>query len=107
MGHSGKLEAQLETAAANVADALRIQQEAAWEEAIRVDGAREPEAIAATLDDAADAVARSDSAAAAVKADSSALAKPLLNRAHGCHCRIAGLRHRLSILSHRTGRANK
>jgi hypothetical protein len=90
-----RLGTQLETAAANLAEVLRGEQEEAWQAAEDADGAPEPDTIAATLDDAATAVTSSESVATALKICKPKLAQPLLGRAQAAHSRIGDLRDRL------------
>jgi hypothetical protein len=93
-----RLEAQLETAAANLAEVLRGELEEALQAADDADDAPEADMIAVTLDDAATAVTRSESVATALKVRKPKLAQPLLNRAQAVHVRIADLRERLGAL---------
>lgn len=93
-----RLETQLETAAANVAEVLRTEQEAAWQAASDADDAPDPDTIAETLDDAATAVASAESAATPLNVRKPRLAKPLLDRAQDALARIAELRNRLKAL---------
>ena len=93
-----RLETQLETAAANVAETLRTAQEAAWQAASDADDAPEPDAIAETLDDAATAVGDAKSTATTLKRRRPRLADPLLDRAQDALARIAELRNRLDAL---------
>jgi hypothetical protein len=92
-----RIETQLETAAANLAEVLREEQEEAWQAAEDAD-VPEPDTIAATLDDATTAVTRSESVATALKMRKPKLAQPLLNRAQVARVRIADLRERLRVL---------
>ena len=92
-----RLGTQLETAAANLAEVLRGEQEEAWQAAEDAD-APEPDTIAATLDDATTAVTMSESVATTLKMRKPKLAQPLLNRAQAARVRIADLRDRLRAL---------
>ena len=93
-----RLETQLETAAANVAETLRTAQEAGWQAASDADDAPEPDAIAETLGDAATAVGDAESAATTLRGRRPHLAKPLLDRVQDALARIAELRNRLKAL---------
>jgi hypothetical protein len=93
-----RLETQLETAAANVAETLRTAQEAVWQAASDADDAPEPDAIAETLDDAATAVGDAKSTATILRRRRPRLADPLLDRAQDALARIAELRNRLDAL---------
>ena len=94
-----RLETQLETAAANLAEVLRREQEDAWQAAEDVgDDAPEPDSIAATLDDAASVVTRSESVATALRVRKPKLAESLLSRAQAARVRIGDLRDRLGAL---------
>jgi hypothetical protein len=93
-----RIEAQLETAEANLAEVLRRELEEALQAADDADDAPEPDTIAATLDDAATAVTRSESVATVLKMRKPKLAQPLLNRAQAARVRIADLRDRLGAL---------
>jgi hypothetical protein len=93
-----RIETQLETAEANLAEILRGELEEALRAADDADDAPEPDAIAATLDDAATAVTRIESVATALKVRKPKLAQPLLNRAQAARVRIADLRDRLAAL---------
>jgi predicted nucleic acid-binding Zn-ribbon protein len=92
-----RIETQLETATANLAEVLRGEQEEAWQAAEDA-AAPEPDTIAATLDDAATAVTMSESLATALKMRKPRLAQPLLNRAQAARVRIADLWDRLRAL---------
>jgi multidrug resistance efflux pump len=93
-----RIETQLETAEANLAEVLRRELEEALQAADDADDAPEPDTIAATLDDAATAVTRSESVATVLKMRKPKLAQPLLNRAQAARVRIADLRDRLGAL---------
>ena len=92
-----RLEIQLATAAANVAEALLAEEEA-WQTIIDTDDAPALDAISATLDNATTAVLSGESIAIALKVRKPRLAKPLLERAHEVRDRIAQLRERLAAL---------
>jgi len=94
-----RIETQLETAAANLAEILREEQEQAWQAAMDFDDAPAPEAITENLDDAMAAVAGSEKVATALKVRRPRLAQPLLDRAHVAKTRIDELRARLTALS--------
>jgi signal transduction histidine kinase len=93
-----RLETQLETAEANLAEVLRGEVEEALRAADDADDAPEPDTIAVTLDDAAAAVTRTESVATALKVRKPKFAEPLLNRAQAARVRIADLRDRLRAL---------
>lgn len=93
-----RLEIQLETAAANLAEALREEQEEAWRAALDATDAPEPDSIAAVLDDAAAAVTSTETVATALKVRKPKLAKLFLDRAHAAQVRIDELRDRLNAL---------
>lgn len=93
-----RIEAQLETAEANVAEVLRQEQGEAWQAAIDADDAPAPDSIFATLDDAVTAVIDSESVAARLEASRPHLAMPLIGRAREARVRIAELRERLAAL---------
>lgn len=76
---------------------MREEQEEAWQAAEDTD-APEPDAIAATLDDATTVVTMSESVATALKMRKPKLARPLLNRAQAARVRIADLWDRLRAL---------
>lgn len=92
-----RIETQLETAAANLAEVLREEQEEAWQAAEDAD-APEPDTIAAALEDATTAVTMSESVATTLKMRKPKLAQPLLNRAQAARVRIADLWDRLRAL---------
>ena len=93
-----RLEIQLETAAANLAEALREEQEEAWRTALDTADAPEPDSIAAVLDDAAAAVTSTETVATALKVRKPKLARLFLDRAHTAQVRIDELRDRLNAL---------
>lgn len=93
-----RLEVQLETAAANVAEALREEQEGAWRAALDAAESPDPDSIAAVLDDATTAVAGTETVATALKIRKPKLAKPFLDRAQAAHARIDELWDRLNAL---------
>jgi hypothetical protein len=93
-----RIEMQLETAVANVAEMLRKEQEEAWQAAFDADDAPVADSIAATLDDATAAVTDSESVAAKLKVGRPHLAKPLSSRAREARARIAELWERLAAL---------
>jgi hypothetical protein len=93
-----RIETQLETAAANLAEILRGEQEQAWQAAMDFDDAPAPDAIAENLDDAIVAVAGSEKVATALKVRRPRLAQPFLDRAHTAKTRIDELRARLTAL---------
>lgn len=92
-----RIETQLETATANLAEVLREEQEEAWQAAEDADPP-EPDTIAATLDDATTAVTMSESVATTLKMRKPKLAQPLLSRAQAARVRIADLWDRLRAL---------
>jgi hypothetical protein len=93
-----RIQTQLETAAANVAEILRHEQEEAWQAAFDADDAPAPGSISATLDDAMTAVTDSESVAARLEVSRPHLAKPLIGRAREARAHIAELRRRLATL---------
>ena len=90
-----RLEIQLATAAANVAEVLLAEEEA-WRTIMDTDDAPAPHAISATLDNAMAAVLRGESVA--LKVRKPRLAESLLERAHEIRDHIAQLRERLAPL---------
>lgn len=93
-----RIEVQLETAAANLAEILREQQEQAWQAAQDFDDAPGPDAIAENIGDAAAAVDGSEKVATALKVGRPRLAQPFLDRAEASRARIRELRQRLLAL---------
>lgn len=93
-----RIETQLETAAANLAEILWEEQEQAWQAAMDFDDAPAPDAIAENLDDAIAAVAGSEKVATALKVRRPRLAQPFLDRAHAAKTRIDELTARLMAL---------
>jgi hypothetical protein len=93
-----RLETQLETAAANLVEILHEEQAEAWQAAGDADEALEPDAIAATLDDAASVVTETEWIATALRVRKPKLAEPLLGRAQAARVRISDLRDRLEAL---------
>jgi len=93
-----RIETQLETAAANLAEILRGEQDQAWQAAMDADDAPAPDAIAENLDDAMTVVVDSEKVATALKVRRPRLARPFLDRAHAARSRIEELRARLMAL---------
>jgi hypothetical protein len=96
-----RLEVQLATATYNVDEVLRAVQDAALEAAIDVDGAPDPPALEAKLDDANAALTDGESTARSLGRGHPGVARPLLERARNLHERIEVLRSRLTALQQR------
>ncbi len=93
-----RIEVQLETAAANLAEILREEQEQVWQAAMDFDDAPAPDVIAENLDDAVAAVVGGEKVASALKVRLPRLAQPFLDRAYAAKTRINELRARLMTL---------
>ena len=96
-GEIERIERQLETAAANLAEILE-EEGAVLLAAVDAEQVPDPESISATLDDAMTAVTNSESVATALKVRKPQLAKPYLDRARRARIRIQELRLRLAAL---------
>ena len=93
-----RIQTQLESAEANLAEVLREEENAALQAIYDTDNAPVPSDIADALDDVLVVVANGESAATALKVRKPQLAKPFLDRARQARTRIAGLRVRLEAL---------
>jgi hypothetical protein len=92
-----RIEVQLETAAANLREILREEEDVLLA-VIDAEDVPDSESISATLDDAMTALTTSESVATALKLRRPHLAKPILVRIHQAHIRIDELRGRLTAL---------
>jgi hypothetical protein len=93
-----RIETQIETAAANLAEILREELDATLQAIEDAGDSPDPEAIEENLDDAMAAVVGSENVATALKIRRPRLAQPLLDGAQAARGRIAELRARLMAL---------
>lgn len=93
-----RLEERLRTAELTIDDALRDEQEAALQAALRAEDAPKLDEISTTLADAKTAVQQGEEVAKVLAAGHPALTKALLDRTRNGHARIADLRKRLKVL---------
>jgi len=93
-----RLEIQLETAEANMAEIFRTEQDAAWQAVDFAEGVPDLDAIGVNLEDAEEAVTTSELVATKLKVRRPHLAKPFLDRAQDARGQIATLRRRLTAL---------
>jgi hypothetical protein len=93
-----RIQTQLESAEANLAEVLREEEDTALQAVYDTDDAPTPSDIADTLDDALIVVANGESAATALKVRKPRLAKPFLDRVQQARTRVAELRVRLENL---------
>ncbi len=96
-GEIERIERQLETAVANLAEILE-EEGAVLLAAVDAEEVPDSESISAALDDAMTAVANSESVATALKVRKPRLAKPYLDRARRARIGIQELRLRLAAL---------
>jgi hypothetical protein len=93
-----RIQVQLETAEANLAEVLRMDEESAWQAVYDTDEAPDPDSISEALNDALAVVADGESVVAALKVRNPHLVGSFLDRVCEARTRIAELRARVEAL---------